>query len=91
MIPSLPLPLVSALVLGFLLAGLLPRRDRPGLFVALVGACAMQAAVISLAHYYDISTLRFLQPITAATIPPLAWAALPASIPRATSTASSSG
>ena len=76
MIPSLPLPLVSALVLGFLLAWLLLRRDRPGLFVAFVGACALQAAVISLAHYDGNSTFRFLQPITAATIPPLAWAAL---------------
>lgn len=75
MIPGLPLPLVSALVLSFLLACLLRRRDRRGLFIALVGACAMQAVVISLAHYYEIAAVRSLQPITAATIPPLAWAA----------------
>ena len=43
MMPSLPLPLVSALVLAFLLAVLLLRRERPGLFVALVGLCALQA------------------------------------------------
>lgn len=75
MIPSLPLPLVSALVLGFLLASLLLRRDRPGFFVVLVGACALQAVVISLAQYYEIAAFRLLQPITASTIPPLAWAA----------------
>ena len=76
MIPSLPLPLVSALVLAFLLASLLMQRNRPAFLIALVGACAMQAVVISLAHYYEIAVFRSLQPITAATIPPLAWAAL---------------
>ena len=75
MMPSLPLPLVSALVLAFLLAVLLLRRDRPGLFAALVGLCAVQAAVIALAHHYGIAAFRSLQPITAAAIPPLAWAA----------------
>ena len=73
--PSLPLPLVSALVLAFLLAVLLLRRDRAGLFVALVGLCAVQAAVIALAQHYGIAAFRSLQPITAAAIPPLAWAA----------------
>ncbi len=76
MLLSLPLPLMSALVLGFLLAGLLLRRDRPGFFAALVGACAIQAVVISLAHHYEMAVFRSLQPITASTIPPLAWAAL---------------
>ena len=76
MIPALPLPLVCALVLAFLLASLLLRRDRSGFLAALVGACAVQAAIISLAHYYEIHALRSLQPITATVIPPLAWAAL---------------
>ena len=73
--PSLPLPLLSALVLGFLLAVLLLRRDRPGLFTALVGLCAVQAAVIALAQHYGIAAFRSLQPVSAAAIPPLAWAA----------------
>ena len=75
MIPSLPLPLVSALVLAFLLAVLLLRRGPPGFFVALVGLCAVQAAVIALAQHYGIAAFRSLQPVTAAAIPPLAWAA----------------
>ena len=75
MMPSLPLPLVSALVLAFLLAALVLRRDRPGIFVALVGLCALQAAAIALAQHYGIAAFRSLQPITAAAIPPLAWAA----------------
>ncbi len=73
--PSLPLPLLSALVLGFLLAVLLLRRDRSGFFAALVGLCAVQAAVIAFAQHYGIAAFRSLQPITAAAIPPLAWAA----------------
>ena len=73
--PSLPLPLLSALVLGFLLAVLLLRRDRPGLFTALVGLCAVQAAVIALAQHYGIAAFRSLQPVSAAAIPPFAWAA----------------
>lgn len=75
MMPSLPLPLVSAFVLAFLLLLLLSRRDRPRLFVALVALCALQAAVIALAQHYGIAAFRSLQPITAAAIPPLAWAA----------------
>ncbi len=75
MIPSLPLPLVSALVLAFLLVILLLRRGPPGFFVALVGLCAMQAAIIALAQHYGIAAFRFLQPVTAAAIAPLAWAA----------------
>ena len=75
MIPSLPLPLVSALVLAFLLAVLLFRRGPPGFFVALVGLCAVQAAIIALAQHYGIAAFRSLQPVTAAAIPPLAWAA----------------
>ena len=75
MIPSLPLPLVSALVLAFLLVILLLRRGPPGFFVALVGLCAVQAAIIALAQHYGIVAFRFLQPVTAAAIPPLAWAA----------------
>ena len=75
MIPSLPLPLVSALVLAFLLVILLLRRGPPGFFVALVGLCAVQAAIIALAQHYGIAAFRFLQPVTAAAIPPLAWVA----------------
>ena len=75
MILSLPLPLVSALVLAFLLAVLLLRRGPPGFVVALVGLCAAQAAVVALAQHYGIAAFRSLQPVTAAAIPPLAWAA----------------
>ena len=73
--PSLPLPLISALVLLFLLASLSLRRSPPGFLMAFLGACAMQAVVISLAQYYGIAAFGSLQPVTAAALPPLAWAA----------------
>ena len=82
MMPSLPLPLISALVLAFVLAVLLLGRDRLGPFAALVGLCALQAAVITLAHHYGIAAFRSLQPITAAAIPPLAWSAFQFSVIR---------
>ncbi|MCY3873768.1 MAG: AraC family transcriptional regulator, partial [Rhodobacteraceae bacterium] len=82
MLPSLPLPLISALVLAFVLAVLLLRHDRPGPFAALVGLCALQSAVIALAQHYGIAAFRSLQPITAAAIPPLAWAAFQFSVIR---------
>ena len=75
MTPSLPLPVLSALLLGFLLAVLLLRRDRPLFFTALVGLCTIQAVVIALAQHYGIAVFGSLQPVTAAAIPPLAWAA----------------
>ena len=67
---------MCVLVLAFLLASLLLRRDRSGFLAALVGACAVQAAIVSLAHYYEIHAFRSQQPNTATAIPPLAWAAL---------------
>lgn len=75
MTPSLPLPLLSALVLGFLLAVFLLRRTRPGFILTLLGFSAAQAAIIALAQHYGIGAFRSLQPVTAAAIPPLAWAA----------------
>ena len=84
MTPSLPLPVLSALLLGFLLAVLLLRPDRPLFLAALVGFCAIQAVVIALAQHYGIAIFALLQPITAAAIPPLAWAAFQFSAVRRT-------
>ncbi len=75
--PSLPLPLISALVLAFLLAVLLLSP-----FAALVGLCALQAAVAALAQHYGIAAFRSLQPITATAIAPLAWLAFQFSVIR---------
>ena len=50
--PSLPIPMISALALGFLFAALVLKRDRHWLLAVLVGACALQGVVISLGQHY---------------------------------------
>ena len=73
--PSIPIPMIGALVLGFLFAALVLRRDRHWLVSVLVGACALQALIISLGQHYGVDVFRAVQPVTAASIPPLAWLA----------------
>lgn len=73
--PSLPIPLISSLVLGFLLLrmGLVERRHGP--LVVLLALCAVQGLVISLVQHYGFVGMRFVQPIMATLIPPMAWIA----------------
>ncbi|MEP0961976.1 MAG: helix-turn-helix domain-containing protein [Roseobacter sp.] len=70
---TLPIPLVVALILGFLAIRHAVRGDRSLLFVMLMAACAVQALVISLTQHYGVSQLLLLQPVTAVVAPPLAW------------------
>lgn len=71
--PTLPIPLIGALVLGFLLVALLRREDHGGFLPTLLAACAVQGLIISLAQHYNIAAARSVQPLTAALIPALAW------------------
>lgn len=73
--PSVPIPMVSALVLGYLFVALVLKRNRHWLLSALVGACALQASIISLGQHYGVDVFRAVQPVTAVFIPPLAWLA----------------
>ena len=68
--PSLPIPMIIALVLGFLFAALVLRRDRHWLLAVLVGACALQGLVISLGHHYGVGLFMAVQPVSAMLIPP---------------------
>lgn len=70
---TLPIPMVVALILGFLTLRSALAGDRPALFLALMGACALQAGLISLIQHYGADALRPVQPVTASLIPPLAW------------------
>ena len=69
----LPIPMITALALGFLFVHAVLKGDRPWLFAALLGACALQGVVVSLAQYYGVAPLRLVQPVTATLVPPLAW------------------
>lgn len=72
---ALPIPLVVSLILSFLALRLVLAGRRPLLLSALLGACAVQGLLVSLTQYYGLDELRAVQPVTAATIPPLAWLA----------------
>ncbi|MEM0937006.1 MAG: AraC family transcriptional regulator [Pseudomonadota bacterium] len=71
--PSLPIPLVSALILGFLLARIWLVDGRRGPLVGLLALCALQGLVISLVQHYGLTAVRPAQAIIASLIPPAAW------------------
>ncbi|WP_372026690.1 helix-turn-helix domain-containing protein [Tistrella mobilis] len=74
--PSLPLPFVGALLLAILCARLVAggepgRRITPPL--VFVAACTLDLIVVGLRWSTDLAAIRALQPVVAATLPPLAW------------------
>ncbi|MEH6740241.1 MAG: helix-turn-helix domain-containing protein [Sulfitobacter sp.] len=80
--PSLPIPMFSALVLGFLLIRLLVVDRRHGPLAMLLALCALQGLIISLAQHYLIAGALYVQPVTASMIPPMAWVAFQATAVR---------
>ncbi|MEM6914750.1 MAG: AraC family transcriptional regulator, partial [Pseudomonadota bacterium] len=73
---TLPIPLVSALILSFLLMRLWVLRAPWSPIWILLALCAAQGAIIALAQHYGVAGFRVLQPITAALLPAVAWLAL---------------
>lgn len=73
--PSLPIPLFAALVLAFLFLRLVMTGRAHTPLAWVVGLCAMQAIVISLAQHYGVPGARPVRPITATLLPPVAWLA----------------
>lgn len=80
--PSLPIPMISSLVLGFLLVRMWFVGRRHGPLVVLLALCAVQGVVISLAQHYGVAGMRTVQPIMATFIPPMAWVAFQATAVR---------
>ncbi|NIY76822.1 helix-turn-helix transcriptional regulator [Thalassospira sp. HF15] len=72
---ALPVPLIVALLLGFLFVRAVLFEKTSRLLGALLLACAVQSIVVSLVHYYGVMDLRLVQPVTASLIPALAWVA----------------
>jgi AraC-like DNA-binding protein len=56
-----------------MLVALLRREQQSRLLAVLLGACAVQGVIISLAQHYEIAVFRGIQPVSAAIIPALAW------------------
>lgn len=65
--PTLPVPMVAAIVFGFLALRIVVVRDRPPALAVLLVAVAIQATILS----YDV--FRPIRPVTASMLPPLAW------------------
>lgn len=72
MMPGIPLPFVISLLLVILLVRLINRRE-PGPEVAFVGACATLETIVGLRWSFDVQAIRFIQPVVAASLPPIAW------------------
>lgn len=73
--PSLPIPMISSLFLGFLLVRVWFIDRRHGPLVVLLGICAVQGVIISLAQHYRLPGFMVIQPVTATLVPPMAWVA----------------
>ena len=71
--PSLPIPLVVALVLVFMFLRLMLSDRRHVPLAVLLGLCAVQALIMSLNQHYGLRGMATLQPVTATLIPPAAW------------------
>ncbi|PRX11281.1 UNVERIFIED_ORG: AraC family transcriptional regulator [Martelella mediterranea] len=71
----LPVPLVTALVLGFMVLRMLAGERRPLAIAVLLSACALQGLIVALVQYYNVAFLRPVQPVTASFVPVLAWLA----------------
>lgn len=82
MMISLPIPMISALILGALLVRLWITDRRHGPLAMLLAICAAQGFIISLAQHYGVLFAAALQPVTASLIPPMAWIAFQATAVR---------
>jgi len=80
--PSLPIPMISSLFLGFLLVRVWFIDRRHGPLVVLLSVCAVQGVIISLAQHYRVPGLMVVQPVTATLVPPMAWVAFQATAVR---------
>jgi AraC-like DNA-binding protein len=72
--PTLPIPMFAALLLGFLGLRAWMRGETPRPLLALIAASALQAAVVAGRLHYGVQALSWVQPVLALMIPPLAWA-----------------
>ncbi|MGP1395586.1 MAG: helix-turn-helix domain-containing protein [Inquilinaceae bacterium] len=71
--PVLPLPLLAALVLLYLLVRALVRRELSSPVRAVLALCALQATIVTAHQYYGVTFLAPVQPVTASAIPPLCY------------------
>lgn len=73
--PTLPIPVFVACVLGFASLRLWRQLGRASPLVWLLALCALQSVIIALSQHYGLAFARVLQPLAASLIPPGAWLA----------------
>lgn len=73
--PTLPIPVFVALLLTFAFLRLCFDQRRLTTLGLLLALCAVQSMIIALAQHYMVPGLRYVQPVTAAAVPPVAWLA----------------
>ncbi|MGY6695531.1 MAG: helix-turn-helix domain-containing protein [Roseinatronobacter sp.] len=71
--PTLPIPVFVALLLAFGCLRLWADQRRLSALGMLLALCAVQSLIIALAQHYLIPGMRWVQPVGAALIPPVAW------------------
>lgn len=73
--PTFPIPVFVACVLGFAGVRLWWLNRHAGPLVLLLMLCAAQSLIIALSQHYGVSAMRLVQPFMASLIPPVAWIA----------------
>lgn len=73
--PTFPIPVFVACVLGFASLRLWQQSGRATPMGLLLMLCAVQSLIIALAQHYGVPPMRAVQPLVAALIPPAAWMA----------------
>lgn len=71
--PTLPIPVFVALLLAFACLRLWADQRRLSALGLLLALCAAQSMIIALAQHYMVPGMRWVQPIGAALIAPMAW------------------
>lgn len=73
--PTLPIPVFVALLLAFACLRLWAEQRRLTILGLLLALCAVQTMVIGLAQHYHLPAMLWVQPVSAALVPPVAWLA----------------
>lgn len=73
--PTLPIPVFVALLLAFACLRLCVKQRRLTILGLLLALCAVQSLIIALAQHYMVPGMRWVQPVSATLVPPVAWLA----------------
>ncbi len=79
---TLPIPAFAAMVLAFLGLRAWAKGETPVPLLVLIGALALQSAVVAGNQHYGLPGFAAVQPVLALCLPPLAWVALVATTRR---------